>query len=352
MSSNFRVRSAVSVLCLAAWLPVAARAVPDPQVQAVAEAAAKAIAAELAGACPVVDPGDAKAFEACRQRMFRSAALRQALPDFVLWGRQRDPNMALKDSRLTQFGPDVFSSMYVPLFMFDGRYAVSYVASEDSYLIRLPTAFRNRLAPGEYPYPFWHDAEKWAMYEKANEILLYWDAAKARIRVAQFTAFGAGPSLQPATHVEPPAFDGRWVWTDANGQMQPKVSVFDGVFRRDNPYLQPLDTAYQQFALRLRDAQCNQCHVPNNPDGMKKLVLLQSPMHTAAEIKRVLQSVREDRMPRDEVGIEQPLDAPTKAALLKEGTAFDRVLDAAKLWEAVQVNAAAAAPKPLSPRDN
>ena len=54
----------------------------------------------------------------------------------------------------------------------------------------------------------------------------------------------------------------------------------------------------------------------------------------AAEIKRVMKSVREDRMPRDEFGIENPLDARTKAALLNEGANFEALLDLAKKWEA------------------
>ncbi|HEY2925274.1 MAG TPA: hypothetical protein VGJ65_00250, partial [Albitalea sp.] len=52
------------------------------------------------------------------------------------------------------------------------------------------------------------------------------------------------------------------------------------------------------------------------------------------EIKRVMKSVREDRMPRDEFGIENPLDARTKAALLNEGAAFEKLLELARQWEA------------------
>ena len=87
------------------------------------------------------------------------------------------------------------------------------------------------------------------------------------------------------------------------------------------------------------------CHVPSNPDHMKRLVLLQTPVHAAAEIKRILKTVLEDRMPRDEAGIEQPMDARAKAALLAEGSAFDRVLDQARQWESNQdALALAAAP--------
>jgi hypothetical protein len=66
-------------------------------------------------------------------------------------------------------------------------------------------------------------------------------------------------------------------------------------------------------------------------------------MHAAAEIKRVMKSVREDRMPRDEFGIENPLDARTKSALLDEGAMFENLLDLAKQWEADKSAAAAAA---------
>jgi hypothetical protein len=320
-----------------------ALAAPNPAVEARVIEVAKGIAEEMARSCPVAEPGSSAALNRCRRTLYGDSQLRRALPDYVLWGRQRDPNLALKDSKLTQFAPDVLSSMYVPLFMFNGQHRVVYVEREGMYQIRLQAAFRNRLAPGEFPYPFWHESEKWTMYEKANELLLYWDEKKGRIKVAQFTVHGPNPPLIATQHFEPPKFDGKWQWTDSSGKTQPAVTLFDSMFTSENPYIDKLDIAYKRFALRLRDGQCDQCHVPNNPDGMKKLVLLQSPMHAAAEIKRVLKSVRDDRMPRDETGIEQPLDQATKSALLEDGAAFDRLLDAAKSWEAGQTGKSAGA---------
>jgi hypothetical protein len=313
-------------------------------VHARVDAAAKAIAAELSTLCPVSDPASSAAFDSCRQALFRDSELKRTLAEYVLWGRQRDPKVLLKDSKLTQFGPDVLAGMYLPLFMFNGKYSVAYIEGNGIYQIRLQTAFRNRLTPGEYPYPFWHEDEKWSMYENANEVLLWWDAEKARVKAAQFTVFGTSPPLFAPQHMARPKFDGQWQWTDASGRTQPKVTVFDGLFMANNPYIGKLDGAYKSFALRLREGQCDQCHVPNNPDGMKKLVLLQSPMHAAAEIKRVLKAVREDRMPRDEIGIEQPLDQATKSALLNEGVAFEKLLDAAKLWESSRSVASRGAP--------
>jgi hypothetical protein len=124
------------------------------------------------------------------------------------------------------------------------------------------------------------------------------------------------------------------MWTDAAGHRQPQVTLFDGLFRADNPYLAPLDASYRKLALRMREAQCDNCHAPDNADGMKRLVLLQTPAHAAGEIQRLMKAVREDKMPRDEVGIEQPLEAKLKRALLESGGAFEALLHSAKGWEA------------------
>jgi hypothetical protein len=76
--------------------------------------------------------------------------------------------------------------------------------------------------------------------------------------------------------------------------------------------------------------------VPSNPDRSNQLVMLQTPAHAAGQIKRLLKSVREDKMPRTSFGIEQPLDPLVKAAMLEDGVAFDSALDDAKRWEAEQ----------------
>ena len=125
------------------------------------------------------------------------------------------------------------------------------------------------------------------------------------------------------------------MWADAAGRSQPQVTLFDGLFRADNPYLPRLDAAYRALALRMRDAQCDSCHVPSNPEGMKRLVLLQTPAHAAGEIQRLMEAVRNDKMPLDEAGIEQPLDAKLKSALLESGGAFAALVQAAKDWESM-----------------
>lgn len=215
-------------------------------------------------------------------------------------------------------------------------------------------AFRNRLTPGQFPYPFWHEAEKWATYQNASELLLRWNPAGAGVKAAQFTVHGGRAPLQ-AVQLQPApvAFDGQWMWSDAQGRGQPKVSLFDGLYRADNPYLAQLETRYKALALRLRlrQGQCDSCHVPDNPDKSKRLVLLQTPAHAAGEVRRLLKAVRDDRMPRDETGIEAPLDAPTKRALLEEGEAFATVVEAARRREQAARRTAQAAARAAAPVD-
>ena len=243
----------------------------------------------------------------------------------------------LKETNLTQFAPDVMAGLYLSLFMFSGEHTLEYVDRERMYLIRLQAGFRNRLAPGQFPYPFWHDEAKWGVYQAANSVLLWVDPKTAKIVIGQFTERGSASAVVSTQPIKP-KFDGNWMWMDREGRIQPRVTLFDGLFRQDNPYLPKLDFTYRTLALRMRDAQCDNCHVPNNPMPMRRLVLMHTPAHAAGEIARLMKAVREDRMPLDDTGIEQPLEPALKRALLKSGSDFEALVKAAKDWEAAQRN--------------
>lgn len=133
------------------------------------------------------------------------------------------------------------------------------------------------------------------------------------------TKRGSGSAVVSTEPVKP-KFDGNWMWLGKDGRIQPQVTPFGGLFRQDNPYLAKLDGDYRTLALRMRDAQCENCHMPHNPTSMRRLVLMHTPAHTAGEIARMMKAVREDRMPLDDTGIEQPLDrlssAPCSTATL------------------------------------
>lgn len=310
-------------------------ATPDnPPVPGVVRRMAQDISGELARHCPLTAANDVAAFTACRKALYGDSALRANLAPVLIWGRQsKKPGATLSTTHLTELSPEVWTHLYASLFMFNGKHTVQWVPEEKKFLIRLEAAFRNRMPPGQFPYPFWHDEDKWSTYEKANALMLWVDPDSARIQAAQFTDRAPNPMLQPVQRVAHP-FDGSsWMWTDEKGRTQPSVTLFDGLYSPDNPHLKVLDRQYRELALRMRESQCMSCHVPSNPDKMSRLVLLSTPAHAAGEVDRLIEAVKEDRMPLDESGSSSPLPAEAKKWLLENAEAFRGTVAAARAWE-------------------
>jgi len=329
---NKMMKNAIAAAALAiAGLSLSAQAQDVPQA---VQQAARDIATELATHCPVAPAGDTAAYNACRKALFGPSTLRSHLPEYLLWGRQsKAPNATLRTTNLTQFAPDVWTSMYASLFMFNGRHTVEWVPEERMFLVRLEAAFRNRLAPGQFPYPFWHEESKWVMYENANSFMLWINAQTGKVRAAQFTDRGSNAPLQAVKPMQHAKHEGSWLWTDEKGNTQPAVTLFDGVLRADNPYIKSMDRQYRDLALQLRESQCTSCHVPNNPDKMSRLVLLSTPAHAAGEVDRLIKSVRENRMPMDELRVSYALSDENKKWLLESAEAFKATVQAAQNWE-------------------
>ncbi len=341
--SNIRKSLLAAACSLGLLAHTSLLAAQDPATEAAITRDVALMAGRLAQMCPVAEAHSQAAFDACRKALFTSKQVQAVLGPITLWGRQRDQTSLLKETHLTQFAPEALMGMYVPLFMFDGSYSVSYSVPNAMYVARLGVGFRNRLAPGQFPYPFWHEANKWNTYENAKAMLFWFDPKSNKARVVQFTQLGEGAPLVAVQPVATPAFDGKWMWTDTQGKTQPAVTLFDGLFSEANPYKQGLDASYRVLALSLRDSQCLQCHVPNNPQRSTKLVLLQSPAHAAAEIKRLLKQVTTDRMPVDDYGLEESLNPAVKALLLERGREFEQFVDKAHAWERAQQQSGKAA---------
>jgi hypothetical protein len=132
-------------------------------------------------------------------------------------------------------------------------------------------------------------------------------------------------------------FDGQWQWTDASGQLQPHASLFSNRYSAANPYLPSLEKAYRSFATEARKGTCLECHAPNNKADMDHLVLLQTPMHAAGEIDRVLKEVKNGEMPQDDIGLRKEIDPKIRAAILETGGEFRKELAKADQWEARQL---------------
>lgn len=321
----------IAACCLA--LALGASAQDHDAARPRIETIVRQLAQELSAVCPLADPADQTALEACRRALFTDSLLRQSLDNILLWGRPK-PGESLKNTNLTQFAPEVWTGLYAPMFMFDGTWSLDYSESEQLYRARFGALFRNALDPGQYPYPFWHDAKKWNDYQAANTLLFWIEPQSGRIAVGQFIRDNQdSPNLKSAPVARPP-FDGQWMWTDANGVDQPAPTLFRGRFSENNPYIGQLEPAYRELANAMRSGHCDGCHVPNNPSGMKRLLLLQTPAHAASEIKRLMKSVRDNEMPLDDTLLYHEIHPDTRAALLDYGGVFEDLLDAARAWEA------------------
>ena len=330
------ITATFATACLGAHAQNESKFEPTAADAVTAKSLAAKVVGELADKCPVKPVNDMAAFAACRTALFKhDSVFRNSLKSFVLWGRPPATGIdtSLKDFRSTQFAPDVFTGMYMPSWMWDGKYQFDYMEREKSYRVTMGAGFRNELDLGQYAYPFWHDAKKWSDYEDANT-MSFWIEPKT-MKISQFVFYKRADkaAVAQSTRRHVPTFDGKWMWVDDKGNQQPAPSLFVGLFNAKNPHLAALDESYKKFALTLRDADCMSCHVPNNPDKMRRLVLLQTPLHAAGEIERTIRDVKRGSMPLDEIGMERPLEDELKARFLSDAEAFEAVVKAARAWE-------------------
>lgn len=338
--------SAVAVLVLAAgsWTGLGPAAVQAKQPEwriEWAEYVGQELARELAAACPISDPSDQQAFEHCQKLVFASPFIKDNLRSHVLWGGIK-PDLRIEEQPLTQFNRDVWRGVYLPLFMFTGNVKTEANQETDRMKVRLEARFRDTLKPGQYPYPFWHAPAKWGAYLKATELVFTLDLIDAEVIGIQRSPHGDVDASLPETTSAPPREfkKDEWMWRDENGELQPKVTLFDGLYKPDNPYLQSLETTYKNFALEMRNSTCFVCHVPNNPEKMQHLVLLQTPLHAAGEIDRVIRTVKAGAMPgKSWAGPKGIKDPAAKKKFLTLAEAFKAQVDAAKAWEAANAMA-------------
>ena len=299
------------------------------------------LAAELARVCPHGSSTDTSRFQACANALSRSVDV--SFAPAVLWGGDQ-PTLRIKNRKLTSLSAQVFRSAYLPLMSFTGQFSIGYDEKEKLDIIRVEAYFRNALSAGEYPYPFWHAADKWQAYETMNLVNFYLDD-KGRITLVTRSASGSEANRGQYAHVTPPVFvKDVWTWTDPNGQAQPRVMLFASRYQAANPSLLRLDEAYRAFAETMRGASCVACHDPSNTPGASRLILLQTPLHAAAEIRRVLKSVQSGDMPQDDVGMPKEINADLRAAILRSAQAFRDELIAADAWEAERQARTARAP--------
>lgn len=326
--SYYRLAVAAVTASIIGWTAPAPAAAPtQEQLQQIASK----FVAELARSCPHKPGLDFAAFQTCTARLTQSNEIPFA--SAVLWGGDQ-AHLRMKDRHLTKFNAEVFRGMYLPLMAFTGKYTLDRDEKENLGIIRVEAYFRNALPAGDYPYPFWHTDAKWNAYEVMNLMNFYVDD-KGRIIVATRSDGGSNDSRGQYAHVTPPAFvKDQWVWTDASGQQQPRVMMFSARYQASNPSLPRLEKTYREFADNMREASCQSCHSPGNSGQVKRLILLQTPLHAAGEVDRVIKTVTSGAMPENELGLPEDIDPKLRAAILRTAQAFKDELNTANAWEA------------------
>jgi len=123
--------------------------------------------------------------------------------------------------------------------------------------------------------------------------------------------------------VQQPKFDEKWMWTDAAGACSRRSRCSTACSVSENPYCRA-GRRVQDVCAQERDAQWRQLSRAQQSDKMKRLVRCRRRAHAAGEIERLMKAVREDKMPLDDVGIEQPLEPKLKSALLESAAPSKR----------------------------
>lgn len=306
------------------------------------------LAADLALACPnAPNRNDPAVFQKCVEILTQSTQIPFA--NAVLWGGDQ-ADKTIKNRHLTRFSGEVWRSTYLPFLSFTGKYTIDRDEREKMDIIRVEAYFRNALPAGDYPYPFWHAPAKWDAYEVMNRLSFYLNDQGKITVITRGMAQGSDANRGPYPRVtHEPFVNDRWTWTDASGQQQPRIMLFSTLYQPANPQLVKVEESYRTFASAMREAACIACHVPNNPPGARQLILLQTPLHAAGEIDRVIRSVQGGSMPLDDVGLPKDLDAKLKDDILRTAQAFRADLDAANKWEASRRQAVGSTDLPVQP---
>ena len=248
------------------------------------------IAQEIAAACPIADPGDKSARDSCGEKLGKSKLLTNSTAIPVLWGVQTQiGNYNLITNRTTtMFHPLVMWRVYLSLFMFPGNYKIEQVG--DQTIIHMPYQYRNKLDMGEYPYPYWHSKKKWESFQFAPEVLLLMEQGK----VAGLLRSAQRDRSRP---YNPREWDGRWHWTGKAGEAEPRVTLFEYLFSKSNPYVAELDSAYRALDAESRKHTCTVCHNPSNPSMATPLGIMEFPNQALSIRHRIVRVMEANRMP-------------------------------------------------------
>lgn len=327
--------------------PAPGNSKPAPMVmsKSIAHVLAEKIAAELVAASPVVDPGDVKARDLASEKMLLCENLINAAggkaggTGRILWGgfnpnQGYDPEAYRIDAlahddyfQLTEFTPAVWAKLYLSTFMFPGPYTIHKQGKHT--VLEMDVKFRDGLPPGDYPYPFWHSPNKWTAYVKVQKVLFIFDHANLKAAMRQ------SPDPVSIEQIRRP-WDTKWLWTDEQGNPQPRVALFGYMFSKENPHIAPLEKTYRKLEASFRAQNCMVCHEPDNRARINDLLLLNYPNQALIARNTLVTVLEGNHMPPGSAAASQPEGIQDKAALAEMtalARAFEKEADAAFAYE-------------------
>lgn len=299
--------------------------------QADAHALAKAMAENLAQACPIADPQDQEAHVQCAAQLGSLEVLHGNMRDPLLWGQQKKAgDYVLEHHGTTRFDPMAWSKLYLSLFMFNGQYKVEPLA-EGAAAIRMPVSFRGNLDAGDYPYPFWHAEKKWQAYHTCADLVFIFKNHQI------VGALRSAENKAERVAIREVKWDKKWTWTDEKTHTeQPHVALYTNLFSAGNPYTAQLDGAFRNLAKGLQKAECLDCHRPDNQAQMKMLEMLNYPNQALSGRGRILEVLQQNAMPPGD-GLKNDDE---RKSLLAFATEFKRLGDAAFQFETAKTQTA------------
>ena len=196
-------------------------------------ASLKQLANEIVAAAPPAGTGDASAYAAASQKLRDSKALARMSGDFIVWGgHAQGQALDPEEHSLTKFDPFIWRGEYLAEFMFSGAHSIE--RGEKFTVLAMDCEFRNGMDPGDYPYPFWHSANKWRSYQLTRQILFLFEKDKL---VAAYRS----PAEDPTRPTVARTFDGNWHWSSKEHADEPHVSLYANQFSKGNPHVAELD---------------------------------------------------------------------------------------------------------------
>lgn len=260
-------------------------------------AAVAALGATLVRTCPERDADQGpKARDLCAEKLGKMAQLARVMPPNGLrWGGTINASFNPDTDKLTRLDGLVWRKLYLSLFAFSNS-SVETRPNGD-ILLRLDGRIRP-IAPEEYPYPFWHSADKWRDYQQSRQVGLLF-------RGGYLIAGYRNAKLDTTIAFTPKVWDGHWTW-DVNGQQGTRVSLYSYVLSPGNPNRPALETAYRDFEAAARPHFCVSCHNPANPKGMNPLVFFTHPGQALTVRHQIVDRLEANTMPPNG-GISDPV---------------------------------------------